>query len=171
MATSNEAPSKVEKGELVKHGGKAGALAKPEQAPDIGNALEDLGFKSDAPMEKMQSGGIAKWVDLKEFQLDPKAGQNEPVKGNGKILAGLLLGRQEIEDDKGEENHDGVKVRHFYQFRIVKECPVEYKDEDGNKVKSVAQPGEIVSLGERFSLRVLRDWCEDGGLYAVVIDR
>lgn len=122
--------------------------------------------------ESIQSGGLTKWVDLRAFMSNPNAGDKEPVAGNGKAFAGVLLSRQEIpvgEKESGEVNADGAKVRYFYLLRLVSICPVAYKDENKDPVEEIAQPGEIVAIGERSKLLPLRDLCEDGGLYVIVI--
>lgn len=122
--------------------------------------------------EVIQSGGLTKWVDLRKFMADPKAGDKEAVAGTGAAFAGALLSRQEIpvkDTDSGEVKADGTKVRFYYLLRLVSPCPVAYKDENKNDVEEVAQPGEIVAIGERDKLRPLRDLCEDGGLYVIVI--
>lgn len=119
--------------------------------------------------EVIQSGGVTKWVDLKAFQANPDVGDKDPVAGNGKAFAGALLGCQEIEDDNGEPNNEGVKVRRYYLLRLLSQCPVSYQDENKETVEEVAQPGEIVAIGERAKLAPLRALCEDGGLYALII--
>ena len=118
--------------------------------------------------ESIQSGGITKWIDLKQFQVDPAAAQNAAVKGNGKAFAGALLSRQEIED-KPDKDTGEVKIRYFYLLRLVAPCPVSYKDENKDEVKEVAQAGEIVAIGERHGLKPLADLCNDGGLYIIAI--
>jgi len=140
---------------------------------DTALLLKTLGFEGEdaAGFEQTQSGGITRWLDLKSFQADPNAPQNKPVKGNGKAFAGILLGRQEIEvgdDESGEVNADGIKVRYSYSLKLMSPCPATYKD-DGETIAVIAQPGEIISVGERFTLRKWRDLCENGGVYAVVV--
>lgn len=132
----------------------------------------DLAEFDMAGAETIQMGGITKWVDLTKFQQDPEAAQGVPVKGNGKAFAGALLSRQEIEvadDESGELKNDGTKVRFFYLLRLVAPCPVTYKDDNKDTIEEEAQPGEIVAIGERHHLKPLRDLCDDGGLYVVVI--
>lgn len=132
--------------------------------------LADIGGMEGA--ETIQSGGITKWVDLTAFQDDPTAKQGDVVKGNGKAFGGALLSRQEIavdEEESGEVKADGTKVRYFYLLRLVAPCPVSYKDEDKETIQEEARPGEIVAIGERHHLKGLRDLCDDGGLYVIVI--
>lgn len=122
--------------------------------------------------EVIQSGGLTKWVDLRKFMADPKAGDKEAVAGNGQAFAGALLSRQEIpvkDTESGEVKADGTKVRFYYLLRLVSPCPVAYKDENKDDVEEVAQPGDIVAIGERDKLRPLRELCEDGGLYVIVV--
>jgi len=122
--------------------------------------------------EVIQSGGVTKWVDLRSFQGDPKAGDKEAVNGNGKAFAGVLLSRQEIpvgEKDSGEVKADGTKVRFYYLLRLVAPCPVSYKDANKDTIEEVAEPGEIVAIGERDKLRPLRELTEDGGVYVCAI--
>lgn len=131
--------------------------------------FKSMGMESDG-MEQIQSGGITKWVDLREFQTDPNCPREKPVKGNGKGFGGFLLGVQEIEDeDSGEPNADGVKVRHFYTIKLAGPCPVSYKNEEKVEVKEIAQQGEIVAIGERHALRGLRELATDGGVYLIAI--
>lgn len=133
----------------------------------------DIGAEFDmSGAESIQSGGVTKWVDLTKFMDNPKAGDKEAVKGNGKAFAGALLSRQEIpvsEKESGEVRADGTKVRFYYLFRLVSSCPVSYKDENKDTITEEAQPGEIVALGERDKLKPLRDLCDDGGLYVIVV--
>jgi hypothetical protein len=122
--------------------------------------------------ETISMGGVTKWVDLRAFQADPAAAQGVPVKGNGKAFAGALLSRQEIEvgeDESGEVKADGTKVRFFYLLRLAAPCPVTYKNEEKETIEEEAQVGEIVAIGERHHLKPLRDLCDDGGLYVLVI--
>ena len=153
------------KGELVKRGGGNGSSA------DLAKLVTEMGLTAaDAEgLETISTGGISKWINMKAFQDDPLAGQNAVVKGNGRSFAGFLIGRHEIEDEKGEENAEGVKVRHFYTIRLTAECPVEYKDENGMKVEETAYAGEVVQIGERHQLKPLRNLADDGGLYWVLI--
>jgi len=132
--------------------------------------IEDLGGMEGT--EVIQSGGVTKWVDLRKFQDNPQAKDKEPVKGNGRAFAGALLSRQEIEvddDESGEVKSDGTKVRYFYLLRLLAPCPVTYKDENKDTIEEDAQPGEIVAIGERHHLKPLRELCEDGGLYVLII--
>lgn len=125
-----------------------------------------------AGAEVIQSGGLTKWVDLRAFMADPKAGDKEAVAGNGKAFAGVLLSRNEIpvdEKDSGELKTDGTKVRFYYLLRLLAPCPVAYKDENKDDVEEEAQPGEVVAIGERDKLRPLRELSADGGIYALVI--
>lgn len=122
--------------------------------------------------ETISMGGVTKWVDLRKFQDNPNAAQNQAVKGNGKAFAGALLSRQEIEvdeDQSGEVKADGTKVRYFYLLRLASPCPVTYKNEEKETIEETAEMGEIVAIGERHHLRALRDLCDDGGLYVLVI--
>src|SRR5512136_2179513 len=122
--------------------------------------------------EVIQSGGLTKWVDLRKFMGDPKAGDKEAVAGNGQAFAGVLLSRQEIpvkDTDSGEVRADGTKVRFYYLLRLISPCPVAYKDENKDDVEEIAEPGEIVAIGERNKLMPMRELCEDGGVYAMVI--
>lgn len=155
--------------------GKSTALAPSniDQAAGIVKAAKiDLPDFDMEGSEVIQSGGVTKWVDLRKFQANPEAGDKEAVKGNGKAFAGALLSRQEIEVDdseSGETKADGTKVRFFYLLRLVGPCPVSYKDENKDTIEEEAQPGEIVAIGERHHLRPLRELCDDGGLYVLVI--
>lgn len=154
-------------------------LAKRSQAAQLDQTMAvvkaaeiDVSTVNMEGAETIAMGGVTKWVDLRKFQEDPDAGQGEPVRGNGKAFAGALLSRQEIEvDDKqaGEVKADGTKVRFFYLLRLAAPCPVTYKDEDKETIEEVAEVGEIVAIGERHHLRPLRDLCDDGGLYVLVI--
>ena len=122
--------------------------------------------------EIIQSGGLTKWVDLRAFMADPKVGDKEAVAGNGSAFAGALLSREEIpvsDKENGEVKSDGTKVRFYYLLRLVSPCPVAYKDENKEPVEEIAQPGEIVAIGERSKLLPLRGLCSDGGLYVIVI--
>lgn len=162
---TKDANANATKGELVKKGDPAAALAA---------MIGSLGISPDeaAGMEQVQSGGLTKWIDLRRFQADPNAPREMPVKGDGefKAFAGGLLGIEEIEDeDSGELNADGVKVRYFYNIKLMTPCPVAYKNENKEEVKEVAQPGEIIAVGERHALRGMRELATDGGLYVVVI--
>jgi len=118
--------------------------------------------------ESIQTGGITKWIDLAEFQVNPEAGQQEAVKGNGKAFAGALLSRQEIENGIDKVTGE-VKIRYFYLLRLVAPCPVTYKDDNKDEVHEIAPEGEIVAIGERHSLKPLADLCTDGGLYILAI--
>jgi hypothetical protein len=144
-----------------------------DQTRQIVKAAEiDLSTVDMEGAETISMGGVTKWVDLKQFQVDPTAPQGVPVKGNGKAFAGALLSRQEIEvdeDESGEVKADGHKVRFFYLLRLAAPCPVSYKNEDKETVEEIAEVGEIVAIGERHHLRPLRELCEDGGLYVLVI--
>jgi hypothetical protein len=155
------------KGELVKKGDPAAELAA---------LMGSLGIAPDEAqgLEQVQSGGLTKWIDLRRFQVDPEAPREKPVKGGGefKAFAGGLLGIEEIEVDEGEQgeiNADGVKVRYFYNIKLMTPCPVAYKNENKEEVKEIAQPGEIIAVGERHALRGMRELATDGGLYVVVI--
>lgn len=155
------------------------ALAKKEQTAQLDQTMAvvnaaniDVSTVDMEGAETISMGGVTKWVDLRSFQADPNAAQGVPVKGNGKAFAGALLSRQEIEvgeDESGEVKADGTKVRFFYLLRLAAPCPVTYKNEDKETVEEVAGVGEIVAIGERHHLRPLRDLCEDGGLYVLVI--
>lgn len=147
--------------------------AATDQALAIAQAAGiDLATFDMAGSEVIQSGGLTKWVDLRKFMDNPKAGDKEAVAGNGGAFAGVLLSRQEIpvkDTDSGEVRADGVKVRFYYLLRLISPCPVAYKDENKDDVEEVAQPGEIVAIGERNKLMPMRELCEDGGVYAMVI--
>ncbi len=137
------------------------------QAAGIDLATFDMGGS-----EIIQSGGLTKWVDLRQFMADPTVNDKEPVAGNGQAFAGVLLSRQEIpvdEKESGELKADGTKVRFYYLLRLISPCPVAYKDENKDDVEEIAQPGEIVAIGERSKLMPLRELCDDGGVYAIVI--
>jgi len=138
----------------------------------VKSAQIDLSTVDMEGAETIAMGGVTKWVDLKKFQADPEAPQGVPVKGNGKAFAGALLSRQEIEvdpEESGEVKADGTKVRFFYLLRLAAPCPVSYKNEEKETVEEIAEVGEIVAIGERHHLRPLRELCEDGGLYVLVI--
>lgn len=139
---------------------------------EMSKLLKSMGMKpTDVEgIEQVQTGGLTKWIDLRAFQKDPNAGQGVAVAGNGQGFAGILIGRQEIEDEEnGELNADGVKVRYFYNLKLVTPCPVSYKNENKEEVKEIAQPGEIIAVGERAKLAMMREWSEDGGTYLAVI--
>ncbi len=144
-----------------------------DQTMQVVKAAEiDLSTVDMEGAETIAMGGVTKWVDLRKFQVDPTAAQSQPVKGNGKAFAGALLSRQEIEvddDQTGFVKDDGTKVRFFYLLRLAAPCPVTYKNEDKETIEEVAEVGEIVAIGERHHLRPLRELCEDGGLYVLVI--
>lgn len=166
--TSEAAP--VATGEMVTRG-KGGDVAVSGTTAEL---LKSMGMNPNemGGLEQVQSGGITKWLDLRAFQMDPEAPREKPVKGNGNAFAGGLLGRQEIEVDdneQGELNADGVKVRYFYMLKLMSPCPVAYKDEEKKEVREVAQPGEIIAVGERHALKALRELCDDGGVYVIVI--
>jgi hypothetical protein len=152
---------------------KAGAAAQLDQTMTVVKAAGiDAATVDMDGAETISMGGVTKWVDLRAFQEDPNAAQNKPVKGNGKAFAGALLSRQEIEvsdSESGEVKADGTKVRFFYLLRLAAPCPVTYKNEEKETIEETAEVGEIVAIGERHHLRPLRELCEDGGLYVLVI--
>lgn len=152
---------------------KAGTGTQLDQTMAVVKAANiDVGTVDMDGAETISMGGVTKWVDLRAFQEDPNAAQNKPVKGNGKAFAGALLSRQEIEvsdSESGEVKADGTKVRFFYLLRLAAPCPVTYKNEEKETIEETAEVGEIVAIGERHHLRPLRDLCEDGGLYVLVI--
>lgn len=146
-------------------------LVKPnDPTEEQKQLLKALGMGPDDQLEKVQSGGVTKWLDLAKFMADPKTPQGEPCKANGKFFAGGLLGVQEMEDeDAKEENADGVKVRYFYNLKLITPCPVTWKNENGERIEEEAQPGDIIAVGERHSLKEMRTMATDGGVYVVVI--
>lgn len=152
---------------------KAGTGTQLDQTMAVVKAAGiDIGTVDMDGAETISMGGVTKWVDLRKFQADPNAAQGVPVKGNGKAFAGALLSRQEIEvgeDESGEVKADGTKVRFFYLLRLAAPCPVTFKNEDKETIEEEAQVGEIVAIGERHHLKPLRDLCDDGGLYVLVI--
>jgi len=166
-----------EQHEKQTNGNGATAIAKPAGMDSIMDSIKGLGFNTDnVTVEHVQQGGVTKWLDLKQYMAKPDAAQNQPVGGNGEFFAGLLLGRQEMEDDKSEDiNADGVKVRYFYTVKLGKmtdkmmKAHCTYKDEDGKAVKYDAKEGDIIAVGERHSLKTMRTWVDDGGLYFVII--
>lgn len=148
--------AKAAGGELIKKGNPDADL--------LAIAGGDDGF------EMIQTGGVSKWLNLKAFQADPNAATNVAVKANGKYFKAALLSRQEMTDENSaEENADGVRVRYFYNVRLLTPCPVTVKDENGQSKEEMAQPGEIISVGERHALKALKEMAEDGGQYVVVI--
>lgn len=152
----------------------AGTVSKAKDDGDVKSlkgALSALGIDIDklGPVEHVQQGGVTKWLDMKKYMVDPTIAQNMPAGANGDFFAGLLLGRHEIEDEKGEENADGVLVRHFYTIKLATPAHCYYKDEDNKPVSMEAKPLDIIALGERHSLRALREWAADGGTYLVII--
>ncbi len=170
MATEGQTESKEAK---KVDNGKAIAK-KVDPGIEVANALKDLGFgdMSEAPLEQIKSGGIQKWLNLKAFQADPNAPQNKAVAATGKMFAGILIGRQEIEvddDEAGELNADGHKVRFFYNLRLVTPAPVTFKDDSGASQEGEAKPGDIIAVGERHTLKDMRALSEDGGTYCIVI--
>lgn len=131
-----------------------------------------LGEGKDGGYEVIQTGGLTKWIDLTKFQVDPNASEKKPVKGNGRYIEAILLDRQEIpvgDKEAGELNADGVKVRFFYNVRLLTPCPVSYKDENKTKVEEIAPAGEVIAIGERHKLAMLRQWVGDGGVYQILI--
>lgn len=157
MAKNDKALTKVD----------GAGLAKPGE---INSLLREMGMTEDesAQFEQVQTGGVTRWLNLKAFQEDPSLPQNKPVKGTGAAFGGILLGRQEMQDEQGEENADGMRVRYFYTFKLLSECPVTFKEGE-EVIETIAKPGEIISVGERHALRNLRELTENGGVYAVVI--
>jgi hypothetical protein len=153
------------------------ALTKTKVKGDDFEALAatlGIGVGDEAlTFEKVSSGGVAKWVDMRAFQSDPNAPQGKAVTGNGKAFSGVLLGMGAVEvgeDDNGEiDETTGVKVRYFYTLKLVSPCPVTFKDDSGADQAAIAEPGDIVSIGERFALKTWRDLVKDGGSYAFVI--
>jgi hypothetical protein len=129
----------------------------------------DLQKMSEGGYDIIQTGGTTRWVNLRMFQEDPGTPQGKPAKGNGMFIEGVLLDRQEIADDKGEENQDGELVRNFYNIRLLNTCPVSYKDDNKVTVEEIAVAGDVVAIGERSKLSMFRQWSEDGGLYQVII--
>lgn len=135
--------------------------------------LKTLGASADdiAEVEQTQMGGVTLWIDLKQFQEDPAAPNNKAVKGNGKGWGGFLVGLNDIEVDEdnlsGAEPRpsDGVMVRYFYTIQLTTTCPVVFKDENKVEQSRIAQPGEIVAIGERHQLKQWRPLIDDGGLY------
>lgn len=131
---------------------------------EISAELEGVNFEG---AEVIATGGVTKWVDLREFMDDPDAGDKDPVKGNGKTFAGVLLSRERF---GGEETAvEDKKVRHFYRLRLVAPCPVVFKDENKDEISEIAKVGEIVCIGERHHLKLLQPLCEDGGEYLIAI--
>lgn len=171
--SSNGSKTAASGKELARNTPAAGEIiAKAESGASNAALLKGLGIApSDLEgLEQVQSGGVQKWLNLKAFQENPNAAQNQGVKGTGKAFAGVLLARQEIPDDEnGEPNADGVNVRHFYTIKLLAECPVTVKNEDGSTLEEVAQPGDIIAVGERHALRAMKEMTEDGGAYIVVI--
>lgn len=155
-----------------KDGQSAELVKKGDPAAELAALMGSIGISPEEAqgLEQVQSGGLTKWIDLRAFQVDPDAPREKPVKGNGQAFAGGLLGMQEIEDEEsGELNADGIKVRYFYNIKLMTPCPVAYKNENKEEVTEIAQPGEIIAVGERHALRGLRELATDGGLYVVVI--
>lgn len=122
-------------------------LTRVAQMTETDTALTESGLSPTEieGFEQTQSGGIRKWVELVP----------------GRVLAGVLMSRQQVEDE------EGAKVS--YSIRLVRPYLIKYKNEAGTKLEEEAQPGEIVHLGERHTLTGLASWCDDGGLYAVAI--
>lgn len=162
----------AESNALAKTGPANGELVEKRKSGETTAMLKQLGFSASEieGFEQVQTGGVSKWLNLRAFQEDPNAAQNKAVNGNGKAFAGLLLGRQEIVDEEGSEtNADGVAVRYFYTLRLISPCPVTVKNEEGHTEEQVAQPGEIINVGERHALKALKEWSEDGGQYIVAV--
>lgn len=139
------------------------ALAKAETGALIPKDLKEI---VDEGYDIVQTGGQTKWVDMNGF-VPEGTGQNDPCKGNGRFIEGVLVGMQPIEvlDRRTKE----LVTRYFYNIQLMKPCPVTYKDEDGSDIEEEAQAGEIVALGERAKLAPLREWATDGGVYQLKI--
>lgn len=153
-------------------------VAKAEDAATAAarNAMKDLGVDlKGVVFEEVQSGGVAKWLDLSAYQEDPNASQNKPVKGNGKFFAGLLIGRFEMpaKDGNGVVNEEtGEIVRHYYAIRVAQPTPVQVKDENNESRREMCAIGDVINVGHRHQLAKLKEYSDDieaGAQIAVVI--
>ena len=78
------------------------------------------------------------------------------------IVEGILLSRESWEDEEG-------KTRYFFNIQLKRECPVNFKDEEGIVHAEIAQPGSIVALGDRAKMGVLHRLIDSGGSYQVFV--
>lgn len=140
-------------------------MTKKEKSTDLLTVSEPgvlVQTLSKAGYDVVESGEILKWVALDDSgTFTDDEGNTHPI-----VIEGVLIGREVIrdEDDDGEE-----RERHAFSIRIIRPCPVEYKDENGSKVQEVAQPGEIVTMSSRERLKKLEGWVDDGGVHQVFI--
>jgi hypothetical protein len=139
------------------------ALTQSSLVVDLrGEMLHSAGLSvADATQfEIVATAGQTKWVNLQQF-LEPA--------WSGKTFVGVLIARKSIPDAK-KTNPDGTpQRRYYYLLQLVSPCPVSYSDENGDGVDEVAQPGEIVALGERSKLEILGDLIAQGGVQMVMI--
>ena len=166
----------ADNGKAIAKTNKAGsstAIAKPSEAA---SPFAAFGFNEAQVgalrVQTLVTGGVSKWVDLKGWLKDPGAitAKREDVLPGA--IAGFLVGRHEIEAENGTElNEAGEKVRFYYAVELVVPCAVAYKSGDA-PVRELAKPGEIVNIGERFQLQVLRPYADmvlNGAKVAVII--
>jgi hypothetical protein len=93
----------------------------------------DAGALVPRDYDLTQVSDALKWVKLSE----------------GTVIEGLLLGKQTIESDDEDD-------REYYLIRLLRDCPVEYKDENGVKQEDqTASKGDIVAIGKRAKLNWL----------------
>ena len=130
----------------------------PKSDSDV---LASVGFSSAESFVQTSTGEAAKWVDLVAFQVDTSIGRDKPVEANGNAFGGYLLTRDEYIDDEGE-------VMASYSIRLTCDCPITVKG-DAGPVPGIAHAGEIVRLGERYSLQCLGTWLKENVDNVIVI--
>lgn len=161
-----------------------GELVKRDEGGDLTTAAPGLGFLKTLGMEKdlagfeqTASGQVTKWFDIRPMMSDPTVSDKEPTKALPNVgFAGVLLGMGEMtvqEGEGGEEVEDEEtgevrKVRMFYFLRLQTTCPVTWKDEKNEEHTDMAQPGELIAVGERFAFKKWRALAADPGRYVVV---
>lgn len=165
-------------GELVKASSKSELAAKDKEAAafmaGLGLKVEDLrGFEQTA------SGDLTKWFDLRAMMEDPSIPDKLPAKAKPNVgFAGVLLGMGEMQVDPNEAGAEEIEdeetgevrsVRYFYFVRLISTCPVSWKNDNNEDKTAVAQPGEIIAVGERFAFKKWRALATDGGVYQVVV--
>lgn len=163
MAKKETESKTAEKEEKTNDTPDTRALSKKDKATMIPKELKPF---VEEGYDVIQVGGTTKWVDMEAF-AEEGAGRNEPCKSNGRIIEGVLLGKQGIDaiDPRTKE----IVHRYFFNFQLLSPCPVNYKDEDGSDIEEDAMPGDIVALGERSKLAFLHQLCDDGGMYQLRI--
>lgn len=141
------------------NGTQAMVKARPQVPAEL-RPFVDEGF------EVVSTGGATRWVDMEKFR-ETGSRQGAPCKGNGKVIAGILMDMQKIAGINQETGE--VETRFFYNLQLVAPCPVIYKDEGGIPHEEEAKVGEVVALGERSKLEWMRECATDGGMYQILI--